>query len=75
MLSSRPVGGVGGGGGVENCHATVGQNEDGEDGAVRPAAIGLVCPSAGTNKTLAGRPLIAARIIHFERACPAGCVG
>lgn len=67
MLWSRPVGGV------ENCHATAGQNEDGEDGAVRPAA--LYVPSAGTNKTLAGRSLIAARIIHFEQACPAGRVG
>lgn len=33
--------------------------------------VALYVQSAGTNKTLAGRPLIAARIIHLDRAWPA----
>lgn len=33
--------------------------------------VALYVASAGTNKTLAGRPLIAARIIHLDRAWPA----
>lgn len=71
MLWSRPGGGGGGGRSGKLSRDSGAELRRRGRTSQTSGRVALYVPSAGTNKTLAGRPLIAGRIIHLDRAWPA----